>query len=125
MEEVLARLPLLALLHLLGLYHPPPRSRITSYPNSKTQRFGLRSFFIGFERGGTMPIRTFKLKMTTLAIHPENDQMVTIPANALVTLVDGDTDGNGFVKVRYRDQVTIMFAEDLRSRGERVREQST
>jgi hypothetical protein len=51
--------------------------------------------------------------------------MVTIPANALVTLVDGDTDGNGFVKVRYRDQVTIMFAEDLRSRGERVREQST
>ena len=72
-----------------------------------------------------MPKRTFKLKTTTLAIHSENDQMVTIPANALLTLVDGDADGNGFVKVRYRDQVRIMFAEDLRSRSERVREQST
>jgi hypothetical protein len=50
--------------------------------------------------------------------------MVTIPASALVALVVGDIDENGFVEVRYRHQLLIMFAEDLRSRGERVWGQS-
>ena len=63
---------------------------------------------------------TFKLKTSTLAILSDDQRtMVTIPANALVTLVVGDIGGDGFVEVRYRDQVLIIFAEDLRSRGER------
>jgi hypothetical protein len=33
--------------------------------------------------------------------------MVTIPANALVTRVVGEIDENGFVEVRYQDQVLI------------------
>ena len=72
-----------------------------------------------------MPQRTFKLKTCTLAILSDDQRtMVTIPASALVALVVGDIDENGFVEVRYRDQLLIMFAEDLRSRGERVWGQS-
>jgi len=70
--------------------------------------------------------RTFKLNTPTSAILEENDapRVVTIPANAVVTLVAGDTKGNGFVKVRYRDQVLSVFAVDLRNRGERLSEQT-
>jgi len=73
-----------------------------------------------------MPKRMFKLNTSTTAILNENNQpsVVTIPADALVTLVDGDPDGNGFVKVRYRDKILSVFAVDLRTRGERKREQS-
>ena len=73
-----------------------------------------------------MPQRTFKLNTSTTAILNENNQrtMVTIPANAVVTLVDGDVEGNGFVKVRYQDKILSMFAFDLRTRGERVLGQS-
>jgi hypothetical protein len=40
--------------------------------------------------------------------------MVIIPANALVTLIVGDViDEIGFVQVRYRDELVIMFSEDL------------
>jgi len=70
--------------------------------------------------------RAFKLNTPTSAILEENDapRVVTIPANAIVTLVAGDTEGAGFVKVRYRDQVLSVFAVDLRSRGERRSEQT-
>jgi hypothetical protein len=73
-----------------------------------------------------MPQRRFKLNTSTTAILNENSQrtMVTIPANAVVTLVDGDVEGNGFVKVRYQDKILSMFAFDLRTRGERVLGQS-
>jgi hypothetical protein len=50
---------------------------------------------------------------------------VLLPANALVTLVAGDPNGNGFVKVLYRDKILSMSAVDLRSHGERVREHSS
>jgi hypothetical protein len=70
-----------------------------------------------------MPQHAFKLNTSTMAILNENTQssgIVTIPANTLVALVDGDADGNGFVKVRFEDRVLSIFAEDLRSRGERM-----
>lgn len=73
-----------------------------------------------------MPQRMFKLNTSTTAILNENVQpsVITVPANALVTLVDGDPDGNGFVKVRYENKVLSMFAFDLRTRGERIWGQS-
>lgn len=73
-----------------------------------------------------MPPRTFKLNTSTTAILSEDNHrtIVTIPANAPVTLVDGEAEGNGFVKVRYRDKVLSMFAFDLRTRGERMWGQS-
>ena len=73
-----------------------------------------------------MPQCTFKLHSPTLAIRLENDHrtIVTLPRAALVTLVDGDVDVNGFVHVRFDNESLIMFAEDLRYRGERMLQQS-
>jgi len=73
-----------------------------------------------------MPQPTFKLSTSTIAIFNENPQprIVTIEANALVTLVDGDTEANGFVRVRCEDKVLSIFAVDLRCRGQRVLGQS-
>jgi hypothetical protein len=69
-----------------------------------------------------MPQRTFKLNTSTMALLNENikPSVVTIPATAVVTIVDGDAEGNGFVKVRYRDQVLSVFAVDLRTRSKRM-----
>jgi hypothetical protein len=59
-----------------------------------------------------------------LLIENASRTMVTIPANAIVTLVEGDIDGNGFVRVRYRERILDVFAVDLRTRGERRSEQT-
>ena len=73
-----------------------------------------------------MPQRRFKLKTSVTAILSDDQQtMVSIPANAMVTLIVGDViDEIGFVQVRYRDDVVIMFSEELRTCGERVSGQS-
>ena len=65
----------------------------------------------------------FKLHRSSVAMRPENKQrkMTTIPADASVTLVAGDINGKGAVKVRYRDQPLRMLAIDLRLRGSIVR----
>jgi len=69
--------------------------------------------------------RTFKLKTSSFAILSEKEHrsIVTIPAQSLVTLVVGDINADGFVKIRYRNQILLMFAIDLRTRG--ILEQSS
>jgi len=69
-----------------------------------------------------MAPRVCRLRSSTFAILNERDQrtVVTLPANALVTVVVGDVDGDGLVKIRYRQKVFEMLAIDLRSRGERI-----
>jgi hypothetical protein len=69
-----------------------------------------------------MPERTFTLNSPTFAILCEKNQrsLVTLPAKALVALVVGDLDSDGFVKVRYHDKLLEMFAVDLRERGART-----
>jgi hypothetical protein len=69
--------------------------------------------------------RTFKLNPATMAILSDSSQrtIVTVPEHSMVTVFDGDVDGYGFVKVRYRNHVLDIFALDLRNRGERVLEQ--
>jgi hypothetical protein len=68
----------------------------------------------------------YKFNVPTSAILSANTQrtVVTIPANAVVTIVDGDPEGDGLVKVRYRDEVLSVFAVDLRKRSQRQRGQS-
>ena len=68
---------------------------------------------------------TFKLNASTMAILSDSSQrtIVTVPEHSMVTVFDGDVDGYGFVKIRYRNQVLDIFALDLRNRGERVLEQ--
>jgi hypothetical protein len=67
-----------------------------------------------------MAERVVKLNTPTLAIQSENEhpRIVTIPANAVVVIVDGDINGTGFVKIRYMDQTLAIYAKDLRSRCE-------
>jgi hypothetical protein len=73
-----------------------------------------------------MPECTVKLNSPTVALLAEEDQqtIITIPANALLTIIAGDIDTDRFVEVRYRNQVLSMFAQDLRSRGERFLKES-
>lgn len=73
-----------------------------------------------------MAQHAYKLTTATMGIFAEGDHeiVLTIPANAMVVLMDGDTEGTGFVRVRYRDKILSMFAVDLRTRGEAVREES-
>ena len=68
----------------------------------------------------------FKLTASVTAkLHQrEKFEPFTIPANSLVTVVDGDPNGNGLVKVGFEDKVLSMFACDLRSHGVRVWGQS-
>ena len=70
-----------------------------------------------------MAEREFKLHTATIAIVSVNDKrtIVTIPGQAVVTILAGDMDGSGLLKIRYREQDLEMFAADLRSRGERVK----
>jgi hypothetical protein len=67
--------------------------------------------------------RTFKLLAPIMAIRVENEQpsVVTVPTNAVVTLVDGNINGVGLVQIRYQDQVLQILAIDLRKGGEPVR----
>jgi hypothetical protein len=73
-----------------------------------------------------MARRIFKLRTPTIAILPENNRRIvmTIPANAVVTLMVGNIDKDGFVHIRYRNQCLVMLAIDLRSRGERLLEET-
>ena len=61
-----------------------------------------------------------------MAILSDSSQrtIVTVPEHSMVTVFDGDVDGYGFVKIRYKNQVLDVFALDLRNRGESIFEQS-
>ncbi len=63
-----------------------------------------------------MPRRTFRLNASTMAVLSENGQrtLVAIPAHAIVTVIVGDLNGDGFVKVRYQNRILTVFADDLR-----------
>jgi hypothetical protein len=67
-----------------------------------------------------MPERVVKLNTPTMAVLSDNEHMriVTLPGEAIVSIVDGDINGTGFVKIRYKDQTLAMYAKDLRSRME-------
>jgi hypothetical protein len=67
----------------------------------------------------------FRLNFSTMAIlsHGCQRTIVTIPEHSMVTVFEGDVDGYGFVKIRYRKPSARYFALDLRNRGERVLEQ--
>lgn len=73
-----------------------------------------------------MAERLYKLRSRTMGVLAEDDQrrLVVIPANAVVSTIDGDLGGNGYIKIRYGEQELEIFALDLRERGEAASEQS-
>jgi len=67
-----------------------------------------------------MAERVVKLSTPTMAVQSDNEHLrvVTLPADAVVAIVDGDIDGTGFVKIRYKDQTLAMYAKDLRRQSD-------
>ena len=68
-----------------------------------------------------MPGR-YRLKTPTLALLEEEGRHVahTVPSGAIVVLDRAPTDGEKLVEVVWDGRRVMMFAQDLRSRGERT-----
>ena len=67
--------------------------------------------------------QVYRLSSATLGILSiDNFQRipVTVPTNALVTVLDGDINGNRFVDCEWEGKTLTMFAIDVRVRGEIV-----
>ena len=66
-----------------------------------------------------MPRLNIKLHSPSVAMRSEKDhrKVITIPANACLTLVAGDISRTGVVEVLYMDQPLKMLAVDLRTHG--------
>ena len=64
-----------------------------------------------------MPLLNIKLHSPSVAMRSERDhrKVITIPANACLTLVAGDISRTGVVEVLYMDQSLKMLAVDLRT----------
>ena len=67
-----------------------------------------------------MPHGSYHLNADTIGILSENQRgvAVTIPCNAIVTVVNGPLDSNGMVEVMWDGKVVMLFVKDLRERGE-------
>ena len=64
--------------------------------------------------------RVVELSTPTMAVQSDKEHLriVTLPAEAMVSIVDGDINGTGFVKIRYMGQTLAMYAKDLRIQSE-------
>lgn len=64
----------------------------------------------------TMIIR---IDSPTLAVRKDNGYSgtVTIPSDAVLTVPELDEKTEALVPVRWQDEILLMFAQDLRSRG--------
>ena len=73
-----------------------------------------------------MAERRYKLRSRTMGMLYDGNKrrLVVIPANAVVSIIEGDLGGRGYVTVRYHEHEIEVFALDLRERGEAVSEQS-
>jgi hypothetical protein len=70
-----------------------------------------------------MQRQAFRLKTPTLGIVPSDDGhrvAMTIPQDAIVTLINGRLHGNRMVDILWEGKTVTMFTQDLRKRGERV-----
>ena len=68
----------------------------------------------------------YKLRSRIIGMLYDGNQrrLVVIPTNAVVTIIEGDLGGRGYVTVRYHEHEIEVFALDLRERGESASEQS-
>ena len=67
-------------------------------------------------------IGRYRLKSPTMALFLEEDRHVarTIPAGAFISI--DHVDGDRLVEVTWDDKKVLMFAQDVRSRGEKIGE---
>jgi hypothetical protein len=65
----------------------------------------------------------YRLTAPTIALFPEDGRKVahTIPEGAVVSVAKVEKiDGNKLIEVVYEEKRVLMFAQDIRSRGEKV-----
>ena len=72
-----------------------------------------------------MPIGRYRINQATRVLIFDGDRDVahTLPKNTIVS-VDGADDRSKLVNISWDDNKAMMFLQDLKSRGERVREAS-
>jgi hypothetical protein len=56
---------------------------------------------------------TFKLANSTKAIAESNRETVLIPANVELTILNGDVEWDGIVKIRSQNNVLLVRVQDL------------
>ena len=67
-----------------------------------------------------MPPETFRLNMPTIALFSEEGRQVarTVPQGAVVQV--NTLEGDKLIEVEWEGRTILMFAQDIRTRGERV-----
>lgn len=62
----------------------------------------------------------FRLRSATIALFPEDDRQVarTLPTGSVIEAKT--IEGNKLVEVVWEEKTVLMFAQDIRARGERV-----
>lgn len=70
--------------------------------------------------------KRYQLRTSTLAIDTVEGKRiaVTVPAEAIIKLVSGPSEGNQLVDVLWEGRVVVMFGIDLRVRGTEIMDQS-
>jgi hypothetical protein len=65
---------------------------------------------------------SYRISSPTISLFLEGDRHVarTLPKGALVKIESETFNGNKLVEVLFEEQVIMMFAQDLRSRGVKV-----
>lgn len=71
-----------------------------------------------------VPLRGIQFRTTSaiFGIIDEKDQRssLVIPANAILRVIEGPTDGDRLVDIFWQGRRLLMFTQDLRMRAERV-----
>jgi hypothetical protein len=71
-------------------------------------------------------IGRYRIKQPTIALFQEDGRHIahTVPAGAFISVDSDAFDGKKLVDVTWNDKKVMMFAQDVRSRAERVNQAS-
>lgn len=69
-----------------------------------------------------MPILKYKILSPILALVPDGGRNVarTVPIGSIISMESGEFDRNRLVAATWDGQDVMIFAQDVRSRGEKV-----
>jgi hypothetical protein len=86
-----------------------------------------RRVYSSEEWGNLMPIRRFRIQSPTIALFFEDGRHVarTVPGGSVIQIDSEVYDDNKLVNVVWNERTVMMFAQDVRSRGEEIEENET
>jgi hypothetical protein len=87
----------------------------------------LRQLVLCCHQAEFMPIRRYRIQSPTIALFVEEGRHVahTVPAGAIVAIDSEAYSDNKLVDVVWEEKTVMMFAQDVRSRGEKIEETET